>query len=299
MSLNIYSSEVAIAENSGNRRQKLVILGHSGFLGRCFYENFLKDLKYEVCGFSSAQIDLSSPEECLKLLNILDENTVLIMTATTLVKNKNFDSFRKDITMALNIADILLKTKIRHLIYVSSIAVYGRCSNSPINEDSQVRPDDFYSLAKSLGESVMNRVCEDRGIALTILRPGTFYGRGDVRSPIFRFLNALVKGRNIEIYGGSSSKIFWVHKMDLFQVVKSAIDNLKFGAYNIVADGRGISLITMADLISQISVRKAEIKFQPNSKIPINLEFDTSKFRSDFPEIKFIKLKHGIKEYLT
>lgn len=288
-----------MAENGSNRRQKLVILGHSGFLGRCLYENFLKDLKYEICGFSSAQIDLSSSERCLKLLNILDENTVLVMAATTLVKNKNFDAFRKDITMTLNVADILLKTKIRHLVYISSIAVYGRYSNAPINEDSQFKPDDFYSLAKMLGESVISRVCKNRGIALTILRPGIIYGRGDARSPIFRFMNDLILGRNIEIYGDGSSKTFWVHKMDLFQAVKSVIDGLKLGTYNVVADGRGISLIALADLVSKVFGRKTEIKFMPSKKIPVDISFNTSKFRNDFPEIEFIKFEDGIKEYLT
>lgn len=280
-------------------KPKVVILGHSGFLGKCLYENFLKDQKYEVYGFSSAQIDLSSSKECLKLSNVLSENAILIMTATTLVKNKNFDAFRKDIAISLNIADILLKTKIRNLVYISSIAVYGRHSNSPINEDSQFNSDDFYSLAKVWGELVLSRVCEDNDIALTILRLGTFYGRGDNRTPIFRFLNALVLGRDIEIYGDGSSKIFWIHKVDLFQVVKSVIDDLKLGTYNVVADGRGISLIALADLISQICGRKTEIKFKPNPKIPIYFSFDTSKFRNDFPAIKFVKFEDGIKEYLT
>lgn len=278
---------------------KIVILGHSGFLGQCLYENFSKNEDYDVCGFSSAQIDLSSSEGCLKLLNVLSGNTVIIMTATTLVKNKDFDAFCKDIAILLNIAGILLKTKIRHLVYISSIAVFGRYSNAPINEDSQFNPDDFYSLAKVLGESVISHVCKNHGIALTILRPGIFYGRGDTRSPIFRFLNALVFGRNIEIYGDGSSKIFWIHKTDLFQVVKSAVDNLRLGAYNVVADGRGISLIALADLISQICGRKKVIEFQPNSKIPIDLNFDTSKFRNDFPAVKFVKFEDGIKEYLT
>lgn len=291
--------EVIVAENDKNKRQKLVILGHSGFLGRCLYEGFSKDKKYEVYGFSSAQADLSLPEACLKLSDTLDENTILVMAATTLVKNKNFDAFRKDIAITLNVADILLKTKIRHLVYISSIAVYGRHSNLPINEDSQFNPDDFYSLAKMWGELILSRICENCGIALTILRPGIIYGRNDTRSPIFRFMNDLIFGRNIEIYGDGSSKTFWIHKMDLFQAVKSVIDDLKFGIYNVVADGNGISIVALVNLISQIYGRKTEIKFKPSPKIPINLNFDTSKFRNDFPEIEFIKFEDGIKEYLT
>lgn len=279
--------------------QKIIILGHSGFLGSYLYDNFLKNPQYEVYGFSSAQIDLSLPEECLKLSDTFDENKILIMAATPLVKKKNFDAFRKDIAITLNIVDTLLRTKIRHLIYISSIAVYGRCSNLLINEDSGFKPDDFYSLAKVWGESVVSYVCENRGIALTILRPGIIYGKEDKRSPVFRFLSNVRSGGEIEIYGDGSSKIFWIHKTDLFQVVKSVIDDFKLGSYNVVADGRGISLIALADLISRIYGQKTEIKFMPSLKIPINLNFDNAKFRNDFSSIKFLKFEDGIKEYLT
>ncbi|MFH0791702.1 MAG: NAD(P)-dependent oxidoreductase [bacterium] len=283
---------------NNNKRQKIVILGHTGFLGNCLYENFREDPRYEIHGFSSADINLSLPEECLKLMSIIDKDATVIMTATSLIKNKDFISFRKDLDMLNNLAEILLLIGAKHLIYISSIAIYGRRSESAIIESSYPNHDDFYSLSKLWGEQVFRCICCDSNIPLTTLRSGTIYGRGDNRSPFFRFFKRIKNGENIEIYGDGSSKLFWAHKMDLYRIVQSVIAGRKFGDYNIVAEGNGISLSKLAESTFRVCGRETKIKFIPSAKTPINLRFDTSKLKFCFPEIGFIRLEDGLKEYL-
>ncbi len=283
---------------NNDKRQKIVILGRAGFLGSCLYENFSKEIGYEVYGFSSADINLSLPKECHKLLNVIDEESIVIMAATSLVKSKDFTSFRSDLDMLNNLAEILLLVGAKHLVYISSVAIYGRRSNLAITELSQSKPDDFYSLSKVWGELILSRICFDSEIPLTILRPGTIYGRNDIRSPFFRFLNRMRGDKEIEIYGDGSSKLFWAHKMDLYRIVQSVIAGRKFGDYNIVAEGNGISLLKLAELIFGVCGRENSIKFIPSKKSPVNLRLDTSKFKLCFPEVGFIRLEDGLKEYL-
>ncbi len=282
-----------------SKGQKIVILGHTGFLGSCLYENFREDPRYEVCGFSSADINLSLSKECRKLLNVIDKKSIVIMTATSLIKSKDFTSFRSDLDMLNNTAEIFSLAGVKHLIYISSIAIYGRCSESVIIESSCPNPDDLYSLSKLWGEQIFKCVCFDSEIPFTILRPGTIYGRDDSRSPFFRFLNKVRYGKGIEIYGDGSSKLFWVHKMDLYRIIQSVIAGRKFGDYNIVVEGNGISLSKLAELMFRVCGRENGIKFIPSEKSPINLRFDMSKFKLYFPEVEFIRLEDGLKEYLN
>jgi len=282
---------------NSSKRQKIVILGHTGFLGSCLYENFHEDPRCEVCGFSSADINLSLPKECRKLLNVIDKKSIVIMAATSLIRSKDFTSFRSDLDMLNNTAEIVSLAGIKHLIYISSIAIYGRRSESVIIESSGPNPDDLYSLSKLRGEQIFKRVCFDSGIPLTILRPCTIYGRNDNRSPFFRFLNRVRDGKEIEIYGDGSSKLFWVHKMDLYRIIQSVIAGRKFGDYNIVVEGNGISLLNLVELMFRVCGRETGIKFTPSEKSPNNLRFDTSKFKLYFPEIKLIRLEDGLKEY--
>lgn len=279
-------------------KQKVIILGHSGFLGSDLYENFSQDSNYNVLGFSSPEINLSLVKECFELLKFVDDNTTVIMVATGLMRDKNFTVFKKDIDIIANVADLISQTRIKHLIYISSIAVYGRTSDNIIDENSRLKPDDFYSLAKISGEVIFKQFCFNRDIALTVLRPGIIYGRDDIRSPFFRFMNNIYLNRNIEIFGDGSTKVFWVHKVDLYQIIKIVIDHSKVGDYNVVSDENGITLLNLAELMFRICGRRVGIEFKPTEKIPINLSFNTSKFRTCFPDIKFLKLEDGLQEYI-
>jgi len=278
-------------------KPRIIILGHSGFLGSCLYEHFLRDSNYDVWGFSSSQVDFSLMGDCFRLAKFISDDATVIMAATALVRDKSFSAFKRDVTVMLNLADLISWARIKHFVYISSIAVYGRLSQSVINEDSDFKPDDFYSLAKAFGEGIFRYICLDRHTALTILRPGIIYGQGDVRSPIFRFMNNIRLNRDIEIYGDGSTRIFWVHKMDLYRIIKSVIDNSKYGDYNIVADESGITLLDLAKLMFKICGRRVGIKFKPSEKVPVNLNFNIAKLKICFPEIKFIKLDDGLKDY--
>mgnify|MGYP001614319571 FL=1 len=111
-------------------------------------------------------------------------------------------------------------------------------------------------------------------------------------------MNNIRLNRDIEIFGDGSTKIFWVHQMDLYQVIKSVIDDSKLGDYNIVSDEKGISLLDLAKFMFKICGRRVDIKFNPTEKIPINLNFDTSKFRVCFPEVEFLGLEDGLQDLI-
>lgn len=279
-------------------RQKIVILGHSGFLGASLYENFLKDSEYETYGFSSAQIDLSSHRAISKLHDFVDHDTSVIIAASALTKNKEFPSFRKEIDLFINLADPNLLSKIGHLIYVSSIAIYGHSSDSLVTELSLPRPDNLYGLAKFIGELIFKQVCANYNVSLTILRPGIIYGRGDFKSPLFRFIKTVCLGKDIEVFGDDSTRLFWVHKTDLCRIVKLICRDFKTADYNVVSQEDGVSFSELAEAVFNACGARTGIKFRPNPGTPLNLKFDMSKFKTDFSGFKFTKLENAIKDYL-
>lgn len=276
-------------------KTKIIVLGSAGFLGRCLYENFLQDENYEVLGFSRDQIDLTSRESTMKLADLFDQDTVVIMVASALAKEKSFSAFQKEIAMCTNLADPELISKIRHFILVSSTAIFGHHSDRPIVESSPTKPDDYYSLAKLMGEMVFKRVCADCNVGLTIVRPGILYGCGDVRSPLFRFVNFVRAGKPIEIHGDGSTRLVWLHKHDAFRAIKLIVENFKIGDYNIIAEGT--SLAELADIIFRACGNKTGVKFVPSNKVSPSLAFDLSKFKTDFPEFEFTKINLGAKDY--
>lgn len=277
--------------------RKLVILGHSGFIGQHLNNAFLKDPSYEVYGFSSTLIDLSSSKSAMGLNDFIGD-AYLIMAASALIKNKNAISFWRDVSMFINIANLKMFSGIKHLIYISSTAIYGRQRYFPVTECDPPDPGDFYSSSKLIGELVFKQVCADKGVRLTILRPGIIYGQGDVRSPVYRFINDVRMGEKIKMRGDQSTRLAFTHKDDLKGVISCVINQRKLGDYNIVSDGSGISLINLAEAVFNLCGARTDIEFISDNKVSMNIRFDTSKFKANFPGFKFISFEDGIKDYL-
>lgn len=278
-------------------KSRIVILGSTGFLGRCLYENFSRGERYKVYGFSPAQVDLTSDESTLKLRDFADRSTVVIMAASALAKDKSFSSFQKEVAMFTNLANPELLSKIKHFILVSSTAIYGHQSDSAIIESSPSNPDDLYSLAKLIGELIFKRACADCNAGLTIVRPGILYGRSDIRSPLFRFIKNVRFGKAIEIHGNEFTRLVWLHKLDAWRAIELIVRDFKTRDYNIISDGNGTSLTELAETIFEACGMRTGIEFTPSTKVSPNLRFDLSKFRNDFPGFNFIRLENGIRDY--
>lgn len=69
-----------------------------------------------------------------------------------------------------------------HAVHVSSVAVYGRWQGA-VDEatplDADLEPDDLYGRSKREAESAARTVEEERGLAVTIVRPAAVYGERD------------------------------------------------------------------------------------------------------------------------
>lgn len=283
---------------SDGKRRKIVILGHTGFLGSCLYENFSKETEYEVYGFSSAQIDLLSPVRCRLLADIFDSQTTVIMAAAIIRhKGDSLEFLKRNLEMAINVANVISSTKINHLIFLSSIAVYGNDTAGLICEESSFAPDNFYAVSKACSEMILRKSCAKERIKFTILRPGRIYGGGDTTSPIFKFIDHVVNGRIIDINGDGSHKLYPIHKSDMFQIVRLAILGSITGDYNIVH--HELSLSELAEMVFRVCGKRTRIRFAVSLELPVKLRFNIAKFRNNFATVRFLSLEDGLKEYLN
>ncbi len=278
-------------------KEKVIILGHTGFVGRHLHHKLQDESVFEVYGFSSKEINLLDIKAYQKLASVCDEKTIIIMVAgITRSKKDNLSALDDNVKMIVNLAKFLSSAKAKHLIYISTIAVYGNTSDTLITETSPANPDSFYSTAKACGELILKRICEELDIVFTTLRMSRIYGKGDTTSPIFIFSKNITSGKPIEIYGDGSHRLYSVHQNDLFSIVKKVILEEIEGDFN-VTPSSGITLLELVRLLFELSGRKVEIKFKPVIDPPILLTFNTSKLRTTFKDFPSISLEEGLKEY--
>ena len=71
----------------------------------------------------------------------------------------------------------------RRLVHVSSLTVHGNNVGGKADENSPLRTEpNPYSRSKVAGEKLLQRMIQDEGAPVTIVRPGWIYGPGDTAS---------------------------------------------------------------------------------------------------------------------
>lgn len=103
-----------------------------------------------------------------------------------------------------NIAQAAAANGVSHLIFASSVSVYGS-GNLNFNEDSWCNPDTPYGRSKLMAEEALEAIAEKTGMKVTVLRLSTVYGEGEPGN-ISRLIKAVAKYGPIVMGKGSNRK---------------------------------------------------------------------------------------------
>jgi nucleoside-diphosphate-sugar epimerase len=111
------------------------------------------------------------------------------------------------------VATVAAEEGVRHLIMISSVAVYGGCHDGlPCNEESPCKPEGPYATSKWQAERRASEIAKNSQMRLSILRLTTLYGEGDPGN-IARLIRLIDRGRFVSIGTGQNRKSL-MHKED-------------------------------------------------------------------------------------
>lgn len=72
--------------------------------------------------------------------------------------------------------------RVRRVVQVSSVGVYGHVAHPPAAEDAPLNPDNDYERTKAAGERAAREAAQRAGLDLVIVRPSWVYGVGCPRT---------------------------------------------------------------------------------------------------------------------
>ena len=142
---------------------RVVILGHTGFLGRALVGAF-QQRGFEVQGYASADMDLTQPAQTRRLADVMNDDTLLVLAAA--IRRDTADTLEtawRNLAITFNVARQLEAHGAAKCVYVSSAAVYGDHEppeSLPITEKTPVDPDVLYAVAKYAGERLLHKPTE-------------------------------------------------------------------------------------------------------------------------------------------
>jgi UDP-glucuronate 4-epimerase len=137
------------------------------------------------------------------------------------------------------------------VVYASSSSVYGNAPTLPVTEATPLKPISPYGASKVMTEVLAGAYASSFGLDAVGMRYFTVYGpRQRPDMGLSRFIEALVSGRPIPLYGDGLQRRDMTYVGDVVNATMLAAEHGKPGtAYNVASD----SPRTLLDILSELA----------------------------------------------
>lgn len=271
----------------------LVIIGASGFVGRSLFDVCAaRDYKVVPVTSSSCNLLFETSKKTLRHL-ISGDDDIVMLAANTPEKLQGYHLVSDNITMLRNFLDVVSEIEFRHLVYISSDAIFS-FQDEIINEQSPKIPETLYGYSHLVREEMLKSAF--LGKKLTILRPCAIYGDGDTHNAygVMSFMRQALSQQQITIFGDGEDIRDHVFVDDLAYCINSAFEHQIYGEYN-YATGQAISFRDLAEIVAGSITAKIDIISSPRKISLRHRHFDVSKLRNSFPNNQPRSVVDGIK----
>tara|TARA_A100001015_G_scaffold319760_1_gene443728 strand:+ start:1403 stop:2401 length:999 start_codon:yes stop_codon:yes gene_type:complete len=286
---------------------KILITGTAGFIGfhlaklllnygysvngydgiTDYYDVSLKQARHNILlknkNFTATKGLLEDADRLNALANEIQPEIIIHLAAQAGVRYslKNPRSYiNSNIIGTYNIIEVARKLNVKHLLLASTSSVYGSNTKMPFTEidkaDSQLT---IYAATKKANESMAHSYSHLWKIPTTMFRFFTVYGPwGRPDMALFKFVNAILNDKPIEIYNNGEMYRDFTYVDDLVHAIKllidappsneniSTLDSLSSVApYRVVNIGNSnkIKLIDFIEVIEKSLGKKAIRNYMP------------------------------------
>lgn len=271
-------------------------MGSTGFIGAALMDQFRQHSDLEVEGYQSADLDLTSPDAGHALAELVDDRTILIVTARARRGTDSFEALSSDIAIATNVARCVSSKKVRKCLYFSTLSVYGDAATDlSITEQTAIAPTSLYGIAKFAAECILRQVTEPAGIPLVVFRPCKVYGPGDTSQEYgpARFISSILSGEAIRLFGDGSELRDCLFIRDLVAIISQLAFGNHHGTYNL-ASGCSHSFQEIISLLRKVTHQNFEVVNLERNRPKIDQKINPAKLLAALPGFKFTDLEDGL-----
>lgn len=279
---------------------KILITGHSGFIGNYLLKELNKTAHQLVFADISEGIDICDWEQVKQFseLDVIIHLANLSFVPASYQNPKRF--YETNFLSTLNMLE-LCRLNNAKLIYFSSY-MYGHPLYQPINEEHLLQAFNPYAQTKLIGESLCEGYHRDFKVPVTIFRPFNIYGAG--QNPDFLIPSIIQQAKNGKIViKDDRPKRDYIHVEDIVKAVVMALetpnDNASVKTYNL-GTGVSYSVKEIVEMVQALSTHA--IEYHCTNEIRPNDVMDTiadiSKIKKELNWLPSIGIKEGLQKML-
>ncbi len=209
-------------------------------------------------------------------------------------------NYQNNLVGSVNLINASINHDVKCFVFTSSIAVYGS-NQSPMTEEMTPAPEDSYGIAKLAVEQDLKVSHEMFGLDYIIFRPHNVYGEkqniGDrYRNVIGIFMNQLLRGEPMTIFGDGTQMRAFTHITDVAPVIAKCVDypSARNQIFNVGADVP-YTVNHLSRVVADAMGKEAKIvHLEPRNEVKIAFS-DHTKAESAFGKSEKMSLKPGIR----
>jgi len=250
----------------------ILLLGGTGFLGKPLLQKLETKNSVKIM-IHNSNLQTSAKKFKGDILiqksfskEIRNNETVINLLGQMSADENGF--INSNIIGGMNLLNSCIKKKIKRVILISSINVYGENLERPSKETDRLCPKTTYAGVKMITEQMYKAFAENHGINITILRVAGIFGPGNKRGFLTKIIQS-IKNKNITPVcynnGEQQRDILYIDDVVdcILNVVNSQHDG--FHVFNI-SSGKRHSINELISMIEKISKTKISAKY--SSEIP-------------------------------
>lgn len=276
-------------ETQKRNKMNILITGINGFIGRNFYNNFIKNNlnnkfyfliknKNQKSKFKQKNISFIVGD-LTKKIKFPQKKFDFVIHLAGLTAGKNIDTKYFSIN-ELGTFNLLnnLKKKCKRIVFISTQYVYGNPNSKRISENCVLDPTfSNYSCSKINSENWIKFFSNKFGFSYVILRSSGFYNGGGLVTYI---IDKLKKNQTVELYNGGKAVRDYMNIKDLTNLIAIFLSNKKTKNQNYIlnaSSGIKINSLELTKKLKKILKSKSKVILSKNNKIIKNFILCNSK----------------------
>ncbi len=213
---------------------------------------------------------------------------------------KDFSIYtRNNILATQRLLEALKGTKIK-LINASSSSVYGEVVTLPMRETDIPRPVSPYGVTKLAAEHLCCLYARNYGVEAVSLRYFTVYGPRQRPDMAFhRFIKAMLRGEEIEIYGNGEQTRDFTYIQDAVSANLLAAERGHSGEVYNIGGGARITVNNVLELLERLTAKSARARYNEPQKGDVTHTYaDTQKAQKELTFRPNTPLEDGLKRQI-
>ncbi len=137
-------------------------------------------------------------------------------------------NYTNNLIGSVNLINASVNTGVKCFVFTSSIAVYGASPDLPMTEETPLRPEDPYGIAKMAVEQELKVSQAMFGLDYVIFRPHNVYGEkqniGDkYRNVVGIFMNQILQDKPMTVFGDGAQTRAFSYVGDIVPILADAV----------------------------------------------------------------------------